>query len=166
MPVNYSDIGLSDLVGDDPVIDGSEFNSEFDLCNWFEKYIGSYIKIMYGLEYFEHIREYRIYGENAMPKRLDFVVKTKCGKKIGLEFKHPDNVHNDLCFGIGQVLGYKVLCGFQGESIDMWGLVTSKISLSAPLIIISNKIELDLFVISKTKLVRCGYSNVRPGKDN
>lgn len=127
--ISYQDFLLkkSDFAG---------FSSEAHIANTFERRIAEYTSQLSDLTYESHERERVIYtcGNEVVPGinkpffglkryRIDFDIKTKEGKHIGVECKWPKNYYQEMQ-GVFQLLNYDVTS--QG-AFDHLVLITSSI---------------------------------------
>lgn len=66
----------------------------------------------------------RKFGANT--PRIDIVVKTKSGKRIGIECKNPKQSFHELSRAISQLLAYDVLSEDNGNRFDILALFSSE----------------------------------------
>ncbi len=133
-----------------------EFNSEKELCDFIELNISQFCIEDLGFELDFYRRELPVsmnMRRGRMAHAVDFFIKTKCGKNIIVECKHPKSTTSELCRAIGQVLGYKAMFENNGLIIDSC-IICSSFFSSIPYQIISrNKLPIDIIVMSKTKVI-------------
>ncbi len=65
----------------------------------------------------------RRFGPNV--PRIDFDVRTKSGKRIGIEVKNPTQEFHELARSVSQLLAYEVLAGESGSSFDELAIISS-----------------------------------------
>jgi hypothetical protein len=132
----------------------NSFNSEKELCAFIERNIDNFTNEL-GYKYHSHQREYPLLNwtkKSKGSKRLDFLIKTKCGKLIAIECKHPKYI-SELCAGIGQVLSYITLFKHHNKNIDKFIIVSSKIDDLVPAVISEFNLPISFIALDKFKVL-------------
>lgn len=134
---------------------GPAFNAEKELCQYIESNIKRFSIDILGIELGDYKREYS-FGRGDFQKRIkqtrriDFLVTSKAGERIGVECKHPFYL-GELTAAIGQCLGYLSLFELTGQPLDRMVIVSSKIDTIAPLIISKFNLPITFVVMDKNK---------------
>lgn len=131
------------------------FASEKELCAYIEKHIGLFTKDCLNVELKSYKREFCL-GENMRTiknnRRLDFVIETKCGKRIGIECKVP-TFKSELSAAIGQCLTYLALFELNEKKLDAIYLISTKIDSVLPLVIDRFKLPIGFIAFDKDKFL-------------
>ncbi len=137
----------------DEVNSRNDFKNEKDLCDYLEKNIKIFSKTWLNCEVKEYKREWEmsIYRRfSARLPRIDFMIMSKDGKRIGIECKNNKNVSfSDISRSIGQLLAYSVLADNAGVSFDELIIVSSKIHYCVHDVIKKYNLPIRFLVISK-----------------
>lgn len=141
-----------------------DFKTERELCHFIERNIGDFSSDILGVELASYKREYS-FGRGPFQKRIkhtrriDFLVISKSGERIGVECKHPMYL-SELTAAIGQCLGYMYLFELAEQPLDRMVIVSSKIDSTAPLIMARFSLPISFVVMDKNKFaVFRGASN-------
>lgn len=128
------------------------FKSEKDLCQFIEINIDKFTEEL-GYAYQSHEREYPIQGTRRQikgTKRIDFLIKTQCGKALAIECKHP-KYKCELSAGVGQILSYITIAEQYNRAIDGFYMVSSVLDYVAPSIIAKFDLPIIFIAMDKTK---------------
>lgn len=140
---------IADCIDDD-------FKNEKDLCDFIERNIESFTKDCIGLIYKNHIREYPLYTTKKRSikgnRRIDFLITTECGKRIGIECKKP-TYNSELASAIGQSLSYLTLFETTDTKIDKIILLSTTVDYVIPLILNKFKLPIDYVCMDKKKFL-------------
>lgn len=143
--------GLYDLNDLYNVLDKS-FKSEKELCEFIEVNIDKFTKEL-GYVYKSHEREYPLQGirrQRRGTKRIDFLIKTECGKSLGIECKHP-KYNCELSAGIGQILSYIAIAEQYNRGIDKFYMISSVLDYVAPSVIAKFDLPITFIAMDKNK---------------
>ena len=133
-------------------IDAHAFKSEKELCDFIESNISEFCHEL-GFKYLSHKREFQIQPfkkRRKGSKRIDFLIKTECGKALGVECKHP-KYKCELSAGIGQMLSYLTIAEIYSTNIDNFYMVSSVIDDVVPAILSKFDLPITFIVMDKTK---------------
>lgn len=128
------------------------FKSEKELCQFIEINIDKFTEEL-GYTYQSHEREYPLQGirrQRKGTKRIDFLIKTQCGKALAIECKHP-TYNCELSAGIGQILSYITIAEQYNRGIDKFYMVSSALDYVAPSIIAKFDLPITFIAMDKTK---------------
>lgn len=140
------------------LFDGKDFANEKDLCSFIEINMAEFCLECLGVELASYEREYPIQIPERQRRvkgirRIDFFIRTKCGKTIGVECKHPHYPHSELSAAIGQVLSYMSIFNQFNKPLDRTVLVSSKVDYIIPQVIKDFKLPIDFVCINKRQSV-------------
>lgn len=131
----------------------SDFKKEKDLCDYIELNIVKFTTDIVGATYKSHDREYPLYrhrrsvGGNI---RIDFLIETTDGQRIGIECKHPF-YKSELSLAVGQCLGYLSQFEKHDKELDKIFIVSTKIDDIVPSIITKFNLPIEFVVMDKQK---------------
>lgn len=132
----------------------NSFQSEKQLCDYIELNIELFTKECLGFEYLSHKREYPLFNVNRRSlrgnRRIDFLIKTKCGKNIAVECKKP-KYDSELSAAIGQCLSYIALFECSGMIIEKIVLLSTKVDYVIPLVINKFNLPVQYICFDKSK---------------
>lgn len=130
------------------------FQSEKDLCDFIELNIDKFVKDCLGLELKSYKREYPLFVKAGRKvkgnRRIDFLIFTRCGKRIGIECKKP-SYDSELSSGIGQILSYIALFDSMDFILDKVVLLSTKVDYVIPLVISKFNLPIDYICMDKNK---------------
>lgn len=132
-----------------------DFKNEKDLCDYIELHIEEFCLDCLGLKYKAHTREYKVaQGRRNIKgtKRIDFLIISEDGQKIGLECKHP-TVPSEVSYAIGQALTYLVILERMKEPLDKIFIVTTMLDWPLPFVIDRFNLPVGLIGFDKQKFV-------------
>ncbi len=132
------------------------FKTESELCQYLELNIQQFCREDLGIEYKSHQREVQIVRSRLRVKgnrRMDFVIKSKCGKTIVLECKVP-KYGSSLSEAIGQVLTYITLCESTERGIDEFVILSSKLDYSVPLVLSRFNLPITFIALDKKRSLK------------
>jgi len=135
-----------------------DFAKEKDLCDFIEHNIEEFCASCLGVEYGQHFREYGLKQARRTKgsKRIDFLIVSKSGERIGVECKNP-TYESELQGAIGQCLSYMTIFGISGKPIDRIAIVTTKMDWSTPFTIDKFNLPISLIGMDKSKFI--GFKN-------
>jgi len=138
---------VKDIIEDD-------FSNEKDLCEFIESNIEEFCVEVLDVEYLSHIREFQLVktGRNRLKgnRRIDFFIRSKCGKTIGIECKHPTYI-SELSNCVGQCLSYIALFEAQGIILDRLVITSTRVDNILPLVIHKFRLPIEYVAMDKTK---------------
>jgi hypothetical protein len=156
MPVIYKPDGFYDISELTDTL-SKDFDNERNICDFIETNIDLFTKDCLNYELMSYEREYQIVKGTRKRirgnRRIDFLIKTKCGKNIGIEVKHPRGT-SELSNAVGQCLTYLTLMEIQGTFLDKIIIVSSKIDFVLPLVITKHNLPIEFFGFDKSKHVK------------
>lgn len=132
---------------------GEHFRSEKHLCDFLEENIDKFAKTWLGSDLEEYKREWELkkWKRNFGPRqpRIDFFIRLKNGKKIGVECKKPKQVFHEMTRAISQVLSYGVIAEKNGEKLDELILVSDKYDETTFAVLKEYKLPIRLLIIGR-----------------
>lgn len=140
----------------------SDFVREKDLCKFIEENIEEFARDIAEIDLAEYKREYgfgRTQRRFKHSRRIDFLLISKSGERIGVECKHPSS-ESETTAAIGQCLGYIALFEGAGTPLNRMIIVSSKMDVAVPLVITKFNLPLSFVVMDKGKMAKyIGPSN-------
>jgi hypothetical protein len=137
-----------------------DFNSEKELCNFIECHINDFCYDFLDLQYESHQREYKLVNTNRGRikgnRRIDFLIKSSCGKTIIIECKHPQQLC-ELSTAVGQCLSYISLLSNFNIKVDRTILLSTRIDNVTPQIITDFNLPVEFMTMDKTKCVKFSH---------
>lgn len=130
------------------------FQKEKDLVNFIESHIVETTELL-GEEYLSHKREWRfgvpgsILGRWIAYPRIDLVIETRSGKRIGVECKNPTQVFTEISKVVSQLLSYIVLAEKANMSFDRTILLTTRIDGSFIEVVKRFNLPIEILVIGR-----------------
>jgi len=143
----YDFIELQDELSED-------FKKEKDLVKFIEDNIVNFTNDL-GFTYLSHAKEFPLQPfkkRHKGSKRIDLIINTKCGLRLGIECKRP-KYKCELVSGLGQVLSYITMCETQGIRVDKFYIVSSKTDLITALTIARFNLPIGFIAMDKTKAI-------------
>lgn len=136
------------------------FSSEKQLCDYIETHIIEFCGDFLEEEYLSHEREKQLINtaRNRIKgnRRLDFYIKTKAGKHIVIECKHPKCI-SELSWAIGQCMTYKTLLNNLRIPCDRMILISTKLDAITPQVIHDYAIPIEFMAMDKSKFVKFSH---------
>ena len=130
---------------------GNEFKNEKEFCNFIEMNINLFCRDILGVELLSYEREYSMGGYNKSrrfgTRRIDFLVNSKCGQRIGIECKAP-TMACELSNATGQCLTYVALAKSLKNPIDRIVLLSSKPDGIIPMVISQFNLPIEFVVVN------------------
>lgn len=116
-----------------------------------------------GYELESYIREYPLVkGLRAKVRgnrRIDFLIITKCGKRIGIECKAP-KFRSELSYALGQALTYLTAFENVGKPLDKIFILATKIDPILPTVIQRFNLPVGFIAFDKDKhITLAGYAS-------
>ena len=138
------------------------WNKEAELVNYIECNIVLFTKDVLGEEYQYHVREWsmqeqRMFGGNQ--PRIDLMIMTKSGKRIGVECKLPKQSFSELSRAVSQVLAYSVIAEDNNLPLHKLLIVTTQYDTIVHKIIKKYELPIGLVVIDKNKRMEWNCEN-------
>jgi len=129
-----------------------DFSSEKDLILFIERNIEN-VCLDLGYKYKSHVREYPLQKwkkRSKGSKRIDFLIITQCGQRIGIECKNP-TYNCELVAGVGQIMSYIALGEMNGVPINRFFLISSALDHIVPMVLSRFNIPITFIAMDKTK---------------
>lgn len=130
------------------------FASEKEMGDYIELNIDLFTKECLGFEYESHKREYPLLYIKRRSlrgnRRIDFLIKTKCGKNLAVECKKP-TYDSELSAAIGQCLSYIALFECADIKIQKIVLLSTKVDYVIPLVISKFNLPIQYICLDKSK---------------
>lgn len=127
------------------------FNTEKEFVEYLVININNWVKDFFNEEvenyYINKNLSLRFFGPNK--PSIDIVIKTKTGKKIGVECKNPKQLFHETSRAISQLLAYDILAEESGEPFDILAFVSSSKHNIGFKIIKKYKLPIRIFYIDK-----------------
>lgn len=146
---NYDFMEVKDAMNKD-------FANERELSLYVQNNIELFCQDCLGVEYLSHKTEVSVslspFGKRRTKgdKRVDLLIKTRCGKSLAIEFKNPVyscELHN----AIGQCLSYLSMAANADIKIDTLYIVATKLDWVVPNMITQFNLPLEYIVFDKDK---------------
>ena len=135
----------------------NDFLSEKEFCEFIENNIDTFVSECIGFEVDTYEKEYQLSKDKRRcvrgNRRIDFFIKTKCGKNIGVECKDPTG-YSELTSAVGQCLGYITLFEMNEKKLDYIYIVSTKIDFILPAIINKFNLPIGFICIDKSKFIK------------
>jgi hypothetical protein len=136
----------------------SEFCSEKELVDFIEKNIIETVESLLGERYLSHKREWRFGlkahniltgGYIGLP-RIDLVIETNNGRRIGIECKNPIQIFSENSKVVSQLLSYIILAEQAKMPFNRTILLTTKVNANIIDVIKRFNLPIEILVISRT----------------
>lgn len=130
------------------------FTSEKDMREFIIQNITYFIKDL-GFDYESHVKEFALFPWNRRSKgtkRLDLLVKTKCGNTLIIECKRPKYLC-ELLSGLGQMMSYIYLFERDKSKKAIYILLSSRLDPLIPEVITKFNLPIKYVVVDKLKLL-------------
>lgn len=120
---------MADIFKDNEKINRNDFQNEKEFCDYIELNIAVFCKDLLDGELESYKREWFL--NDLFPKfgtnkpRIDFMIKLKDGRRVGVECKNPKNLFSELARTLSQLLAYSVIAEENKAPLDELILVTS-----------------------------------------
>ncbi len=138
------------------VVLDQDFNSEKELCAYIENNISLFVADCLGYQLKKYKRESVINEKYSRTdknnRRIDFIIETTCGKRIGIECKRP-LYKSELSNAIGQCLAYLALFEQEEKPLDSIIIVSTQIDNILPLVIHRFNLPIGFIAFDKTKFL-------------
>lgn len=138
-----------------------KFETEKEFVEYLVQNVDFWVKDFFG-EQVESVKEnaylkFKRFGANQ--PRIDIVLRTKNGKKIGIECKNPSQSFHELSRSVSQLLAYALIAEEQGEPFDELALFSSSKDDIAFRIIDKFKLPIRIFYIDREIHGEMKYAN-------
>jgi len=138
------------------------WNKEAQLVDYIERNITLFTKDVLREEYQYHVREWsmreqRMFGGNQ--PRIDLMIMTKSGKRMGVECKLPKQSFSELSRAVSQVLAYSVIAEDNGLPFHKLLIVTTQYDTIVHKIIQKYELPIGVVVMDKKERMEWNCEN-------
>lgn len=135
----------------------NDFLNENELCDYIELNMDLFVSECLGKSLLSYKREYRILGKRIKrgARRIDFLINTKCGNRIGIECKSPKDGGHELTNAIGQCFGYLTMFNLLNQPLDFIVIVSTKIDDAFSATMMTYDFPIGVIYFDKSKHIYC-----------
>lgn len=128
-----------------------KFKTEKEFVEFLELNVDEWVKDFFNDKVSEcKVNSYlRFKRFGANQPRIDLIIKTHGGKKIGVECKNPSQTFHELSRSVSQLLAYSVLAEESGEPFTDLALISSSTSDTAFKIVKQFNLPVRIFYVDR-----------------